>query len=385
MMLRREVTLRDRSQPGVLRRRNRAGPTFLAAFAGLAVVGVGTAAAALAGVHSGSLQAGSLCATLPAGPSSPPPGPTPSLSPGGTAKSGSRSGSANSAAPAATQLCLSVTAATSTVQPGQPARYTIDVQPTGGAADDVTVQISATPSSFPAPAFSICGAGDGTATCALGKMRANQTTEVQAQDAVPSSASPGNSVTLHVTVTGVASGATTQGSVSGIASVKIVAPPKSPPPSTKPTSPTHHSSHSHGHGHGNGNGNRDSGRHSGGSGSDQDSGVGTNLNPGLGSGDTLPTGGLSPLTGLTGTGSGADPSNLFPTISPSPGTTPAPGGSPAATPRHAPYHPTSVADILPLNTGQVGGQVAGLVVLALGVIIAVVRVSLRKPRTQHKQ
>ena len=385
MMLRREVTLAERSQPGVLRRRNRAGPTFLAAFAGLAVLGVGTAAAALAGVHSGSLQAGSVCEALPTGPSSPPPGPTPSLSPGGTAKSGSRSGSAKSATPAATQLCVSVTAATGTVQPGQPARYTIDVQPTGGAATDVTVQISATPSSFPAPAFSVCGAGDGTSTCALGKMRANQTTELQAQDAVPSSASSGDSVTLNVTVTGVASGATTQGRVSGIASVNVVAPPKPPPSSTKPASPTHHSSHSHGHGNGNGNRNGNSGGHRGGSGSNQDSGVGTNLNPGLGFGDTSPTGGLSPLTGLTGTGSGADPSNLFPTISPSPGATPAAGGSPAATPKHAPYHPTSVADVLPLNTGQVGGQVAGLAVLALGIIIAVVRVSLRKPRTQHKQ
>jgi hypothetical protein len=309
--------------------------------------------------------------------------------------SGSRSGSAKSAAPAATQLCVSVTAAASTVQPGQSARYTIDVQPTGGAATDVTVQISATPGSLPAPAFTVCGAGDGTSTCALGGMRANQTTELQAQDAVPSSASSGDSVTLNVTVTGVASGATTQGSVSGIASVNVVAPQKTP--STKPPSHTH-SGHSHGHGNGNGNGNSNgngngnSGGHSGGSGSNQDSGVGTNLNPGLGgnlglgSGDTSLSSGLSPLTGLTGTASGADPSNLFPTISPSPNATPIPvGGSPAATTRHAPYHPTSVADVLPLNTGQVGGQVAGLVVLALGVVIAVVRVSLRKPRTQHKQ
>src|ERR1700722_7547994 len=194
MMLRRDVTLRDGSQPDVLRRRNRAGPTFLAAFAGLAVLGLRTDAAALAGVHSGSLQAGSVCEALPTAPSSPPPGPTPTLSPGGGARSGSRSGSAKSASPAATQLCVSVTAATSTVQPGQSARYTLDVQPTGGAATDVTVQISATPSSLPTPAFTVCGAGDGTSTCALGGMRANQTTELQAQDAVPSSASSGDSV-----------------------------------------------------------------------------------------------------------------------------------------------------------------------------------------------
>jgi hypothetical protein len=43
-----------------------------------------------------------------------------------------------------------------------------------------------------------------------------------------------------------------------------------------------------------------------------------------------------------------------------------------------------VADILPLNSRQLGSQIAGLVVLAIGIVIAVVRFSLRKPRTQAK-
>jgi hypothetical protein len=43
-----------------------------------------------------------------------------------------------------------------------------------------------------------------------------------------------------------------------------------------------------------------------------------------------------------------------------------------------------VADILPLNSRQLGSQVAGLVVLGLGIIIALARVSLRKPKTQAK-
>jgi hypothetical protein len=43
-----------------------------------------------------------------------------------------------------------------------------------------------------------------------------------------------------------------------------------------------------------------------------------------------------------------------------------------------------VADILPLNGGQLGGQIAGLVVLAIGIVIAVARISLRKPRSAAK-
>jgi hypothetical protein len=93
---------------------------------------------------------------------------------------------------------------------------------------------------------------------------------------------------------------------------------------------------------------------------------------------------MPPLTGINGTGSGTDPSSLFPTISPTPGT-PGTAGSPTAASRRGPYHPTTVADVLPLNPRQVGSQLAGLLVLGIGVAIAVVRVSLRKPRAQDKQ
>jgi hypothetical protein len=85
------------------------------------------------------------------------------------------------------------------------------------------------------------------------------------------------------------------------------------------------------------------------------------------------------------TGSGGNPSSLFPTINPSSGTSTAPGGSHGSKAAHTPYHPRTVADILPLNQSQLGSQVAGLIVLALGVIIAIARVSLRRPRSQGKQ
>jgi hypothetical protein len=44
-----------------------------------------------------------------------------------------------------------------------------------------------------------------------------------------------------------------------------------------------------------------------------------------------------------------------------------------------------VADVLPLNGGLVGSQIAGLIVLAIGIIVAVARVSLRKPRSSAEK
>jgi hypothetical protein len=272
---------------------------------------------------------------------------------------------------------VSAQATATTVEPGQTAQYTMNVEPTGGVADDVTVQISVTPSGFPAPAFSVCGSGDGSSTCQLGKLQADHPTELAAQVSVPKTATSGETVTLTATATGAAPGASSAGSVSGIAGVRVVAPP---PPTTPSPKPTHHSSgHGHHHGH-------SSSGHSGG-GSGSGGGVGTNEQPsgselGTGLGGSSPLSGLPPLTGVDNSGSSGNPGNRFPTISPS--TSPSgPAGSPTAT-AHARYHPTTVADILPLNTRQVGSQLAGLIVLAIGIAIAVVRVSLRKPRAQGK-
>src|SRR5260370_23010651 len=79
MMLKRELTPQDSSQPGVPRRRGRAGSTVLAAFAGVSVLCVGTAACALAAVHStGAAGPSGVLQPLP-----PPPahGPRPAPSP----------------------------------------------------------------------------------------------------------------------------------------------------------------------------------------------------------------------------------------------------------------------------------------------------------------
>jgi hypothetical protein len=90
-----------------------------------------------------------------------------------------------------------------------------------------------------------------------------------------------------------------------------------------------------------------------------------------------------PLPGTgNGTGtSGQNPSGLFPTIEPSSGT-PGTGGTPGSGIKtHKPYRASTVADILPLNSGQLSGQAAGLIVLGIGIILVFARISLHKPRS----
>ena len=93
---------------------------------------------------------------------------------------------------------------------------------------------------------------------------------------------------------------------------------------------------------------------------------------------TLP--GSGPLPTISGTGiSPTDPSGLFPTVgaSPTPGT-----GSltlPHAKPR-AVLHAATAAATVPLDARLIGGQLAGLAVLAGAVTIAIARLSLRAPK-----
>ena len=93
---------------------------------------------------------------------------------------------------------------------------------------------------------------------------------------------------------------------------------------------------------------------------------------------TLPESGALPT--ISGTGiSPSDPSGLFPTVgaSPTPGT-----GSltlPHAKPR-AVLHAATAAATVPLDARLIGGQLAGLAVLAGAVTIAIARLSLRAPK-----
>jgi hypothetical protein len=91
---------------------------------------------------------------------------------------------------------------------------------------------------------------------------------------------------------------------------------------------------------------------------------------------------LPPVTLPPGSGGlGGNPVGLFPTVSPDP--SPSSGGlgfPPTRKATHA--RAETVAGIVPLDPRLIGGQLAGLAVLAGAIAIAIARLSLRKPRPQ---
>jgi hypothetical protein len=384
MMLKREPTPRVGSRLGSRTRGNRAGSSVFAVLAGAAMVCTGATAAVLAGSHATAVAStSSQCRQLPAAPTSPAPSPSQTATAGSNGSTVPVSSTPN-ATP--TDLCVTVAAQASAMDSGQNAYYSITVNPKGNTADNVTVQISSFASksspAVPAPAFTVCGNGDGSAVCTLGTMHAGQTTQLQAKIAIPSSAPSGDTITLSAKVSGAAPGASSTGSVTGSASTSAIAP--SPTPTkTHTSSPSPSPSNTSGSGH----------HHSGGSGNNSGSGngngSGTGGFPGT-TGNTYPLAGLPPLTtsgtsplGSLGSLSSSNPGGLFPTISPSSGTTPSTATT--GNKSHDPYKATTVADVLPLNTGQLSTQVAGLIVLALGIVLVFARVTLRKPKDSESK
>jgi len=208
-------------------------------------------------------------------------------------------------------------------------------------------------------------------------MHSGQSSQMQGQIAIPSSAATGTTYTLSAKVSGAAPGATAAGSVTGSASTSAVAPKpsSSPPPSSTPPSGHHHSGSGTTHHSGNGSGT--------GTGTGSGSGTGTDTSSGS-TQNTDPLAGLPPLTTSGGTSplgvSTSDPGGLFPTISPSPGATPTPGTTSTESKSKQPYKASTVADVVPLNHGLLNAQVAGLIVLGLGIALVFARISLRKPK-----
>jgi hypothetical protein len=95
-------------------------------------------------------------------------------------------------------------------------------------------------------------------------------------------------------------------------------------------------------------------------------------------GTSLPPVSLPALSGSGGS-AGSDPTGLFPTVAPTvtPSTTPL--GLPSVKP-HKTVRVTDAAATVPLDSRLIGGQLAGLAVLAGAVVIAVARLSLRTPK-----
>jgi hypothetical protein len=95
-------------------------------------------------------------------------------------------------------------------------------------------------------------------------------------------------------------------------------------------------------------------------------------------GATIPAGGLPPLPG-EGV-SPTDPSVLFPTVAPTAGSSAVASGS---TPKHIRAATTSA--ILPFDSRLIGGQLAGLAVLAGAITVAIARLSLRTQRPKDSK
>jgi hypothetical protein len=186
-----------------------------------------------------------------------------------------------------------------------------------------------------APHFTVCPSS-GSAACGIGTLPPGQADELQATAAVGSAATNGEQVQLTATASGTATH-----SFTGSGSIVVTRAKHTSVGTTSPPPPT------------------------------------TTI--------TLPPVSLPPAAGVgTGTGVG-NPVGLFPTISPAPGLTPTPSASSSLGFPPAKKRVTRVATasaIVPLDPRLIGGQLAGLAVLASAIAIAIARLSLRRPRPQ---
>lgn len=229
------------------------------------------------------------------------------------------------------QLCVSVQSLTtsSQVRPGHKAGFAIWVWSTHGDSKSVTVDIHiGSAKHVDAPRFTVCPSS-GTAACGIGTLPAGQADELQATAAVQSSAVNGEQVDLSAAASG-------KGSHSFTASGSVVVTATTPTPTPTTSSPPAATT-------------------------------------------TLPPVSLPPVTG-SGTSLG-NPAGLFPTVSPAPSQSP--GGTigfPPAKKRVA--RAATVAAIVPLDPRLIGGQLAGLAVLAGAIAIAIARLSFRRPKPQ---
>jgi hypothetical protein len=242
-------------------------------------------------------------------------------------------------------VCVGVAPLQPSRERGQAAHWAVDAWTTGGNVPDVKLQLQATPADAGTPSFSFgCGQGEGTASCDLGAVDATATIrELQAQIVVPATASTVTSASL--TATGSAANLGTAPEVSE--AITILAPPV--PAEVAPTpaavSPT-------------------------------PAGTTALALP------TLPLSSPSPSPSPSSVPSAAgNASGLFPTVSPQSSNSQSSPQSPASPRPSLTGQTEQVANTFaaPAGGSTAGAQVVGLVALALAVILAVTRVSMRRP------
>jgi len=206
-----------------------------------------------------------------------------------------------------------------------------------GSASDVKVALTASPSSQQATFTGGCAKGQGTATCTVSSVSDKQPASLKAQIPVAASASKVTSVKLTAT----ALITTTEKWTPPSAAETVAVTAASASPSKSATS-----------------------------------------SAGVLPESTLPLGPIPNLNGVSSQLIGAgNASGLFPAISPSATPSPSPGGpAPSGQPTPVPGS-SAIAFVQPGLTGQV----AGLVALAVAVLLTVTRLSLRKRFRSRKQ
>jgi hypothetical protein len=235
---------------------------------------------------------------------------------------------------------VSVQRSKASISRGQQAAYVVQVSTdNNGSVSDVTVALTAQPSSQKPTFTSGCAKGQGTASCAVGSVSDKQPVSLKAQIPVAATATSVTSVKLTATASIVTSQKWTPPSAAE--TVAVTAASASASPTKSATS-----------------------------------------SAGVLPESTLP---LGPIPNLNGAYSQlirpGDASGLFPAINPSATPSPSPGGpAPGAQRRPVPGS-SAIAFVQPGLTGQV----AGLIALAVAVLLTVTRLSLRKRFRSRKQ
>jgi hypothetical protein len=265
--------------------------------------------------------------TPSSGTTSPSSTPTPTPSPTSATPTPTPTHSSPAPKPKTPQLCVQVQSlsAGSQVQPGSFANFVVWVWSNKAQSNGVTVRVHvASATGVHSPSFAVCPQL-GSATCRLGNVPTGTTDELQVAVQVGTTAA----VNEQVELTADASAANAKPVASMAADVVTTAQSTSP------------------------------------------GGTGT------GTGQ-LPPVSLPPIPGV-GDAAPGDASGLFPTVGPAP----SPSSSSLGLPQVKPHKTVRVAEAaatVPLDSRLIGGQLAGLAVLAGAVVIAITRLSLRTPK-----
>jgi hypothetical protein len=235
-------------------------------------------------------------------------------------------------------VCVSVQAAQSSVQRGHDAAFGVTVSVQNGSAAGVSVALSSAPSSQK-PAFtSGCAQGGNTADCAVGTVTDTKAVSLQVQIPVPASAASGSSVQLTATTSLVTTAKWIP--LAADETVAVTATPASPASSSADPTP-----------------------------------FGAEVTPGP----------LPDLNGVSSSLIGAgNAAGLFPAISPAATSSTNPAPSPGVRAAGAKQSAESVAyssTLAPVLTAQV----AGLIALAVALMLTVTRLSLRRRFRAPKQ